>query len=285
MYGIRGERDLTEKTLDHLSGYEGARPVRIGNAAYSQRQNDVYGALLDSVYIHAKVQDHLPHELWEALCVQVESAIRVWKEPDQGIWEARGDPKHYVSSKLMCWVAVDRGRRLADRIRDEERLVRWERTAEDIRADILERGVSERGVFRQHYESDALDASTLLVPLVRFLPPDDPRVRATVERTLGELAPRGLVHRYLGTDDGLPGGEASFVVCSFWLVDNLALAGQTKRATASFERLLGHANDLGLLAEEVHPASGELLGNFPQAFSHVGLIGAAINLERGAARR
>jgi alpha,alpha-trehalase len=180
MYGIRGERDLTENTLDHLSGYEGAKPVRTGNAAFSQRQNDVYGALLDSVYIHAKVQDHLPHALWEALCVQVENAIAVWQEPDQGIWEARGDPKHYVSSKLMCWVAVDRGRRLADRIGDENRLSRWEKIADEIRADILERGVSDRGVFRQHYETDALDASTLLVPLVRFLPPDDERVIETV---------------------------------------------------------------------------------------------------------
>ena len=151
-------------------GYEGAKPVRIGNAAFSQRQNDVYGALLDSVYIHAKVQDHLPHEIWEALCRQVEAAAAVWDKPDQGIWEARGEPKHYVSSKLMCWVAADRGCRLADRIGDEARLARWTELADEIRADILRNGVSDRGVFRQHYETDALDASTLLVPLVRFLP-------------------------------------------------------------------------------------------------------------------
>jgi GH15 family glucan-1,4-alpha-glucosidase len=276
MYGIRGERDLTENTLDHLSGYEGAKPVRTGNAAFSQRQNDVYGALLDSVYIHAKVQDHLPHALWEALCVQVENAIAVWQEPDQGIWEARGDPKHYVSSKLMCWVAVDRGRRLADRIGDENRLSRWEKIADEIRADILGRGVSDRGVFRQHYETDALDASTLLVPLVRFLPPDDERVIETVKAIDEDLTVDGLVLRYRvdETDDGLTGEEATFLICSFWLVSALSEIGEPQMAREMCERLLSQAGTLWLYAEELDPRTGRHWGNFPQAFTHLALINA-----------
>jgi len=276
MYGIRGETDLTESTLDHLTGYEGASPVRIGNAAFKQRQNDVYGALLDSVYIHSKVQDHLPHELWEALCRQVESAIAVWQEPDQGIWEARGDPRHYVSSKLMCWVAVDRGRRLADRIGDEEREKRWERVADEIRADILERGVSDRGVFRQHYETDALDASTLLVPLVRFLRPDDDRVVNTVKAIHQELTVDGLVLRYKvdETDDGLDGDEATCLICSFWLVAALSECGESRQAREMCERLLSQIGPLGLYAEELDPRTGRHWGNFPQAFTHLALINA-----------
>jgi GH15 family glucan-1,4-alpha-glucosidase len=276
MYGIRGEQDLTESTLDHLSGYEGAKPVRIGNAAYDQRQNDVYGALLDSVYIHAKVQDHLPHEIWEALCRQVEAAIEAWDKPDQGIWEARGDPKHYVSSKLMCWVALDRGCRLADRIGDEDRLSRWTEYAKRIRDDILERGVSERGVFRQHYETDALDASTLLVPLVRFLPPDDERVVNTVEAIHEELTVDGLVLRYRveQTDDGLKGEEATFLICSFWLAAALSEIGESQQAREMCERLLSQAGPLGLYAEELDPRTGRHWGNFPQAFTHLALINA-----------
>jgi alpha,alpha-trehalase len=276
MYGIRGERDLTETTLDQLSGYEGAKPVRIGNAAFRQQQNDVYGALLDSVYIHSKVQDHLPHELWEALCRQVEAAISVWDQPDQGIWEARGDPKHYVSSKLMCWVAVDRGCRLADRIGDEERLARWTKVAEEIQADILDRGVSDRGVFRQHYDTDALDASTLLVPLVRFLPPDDKRVVETVKAIKEELTVDGLVLRYRvdETDDGLHGEEASFTICSFWLVSALSEIGDREAAREMCEGLLNYAGPLGLYGEELDAKTGRHWGNFPQAFTHLALINA-----------
>jgi GH15 family glucan-1,4-alpha-glucosidase len=276
MYGIRGETDLSETNLDHLSGYEGAEPVRIGNDAFKQRQNDVYGALLDSVYIHAKVQDHLPHELWEALCYQVEAAIEAWSEPDQGIWEARGKPKHYVSSKLMCWVAVDRGCRLADRIGDEDRLGRWTTVAEQISADILDKGVSDRGVFRQHYETDALDASTLLVPLVRFLPPDDDRVRKTVKAIHEELTVDGLVLRYRvnETDDGLHGEESTFTICSFWLASALSEIGEAEAAREMCERLLNLAGPLGLYAEELDPKAGRHWGNFPQAFTHLALINA-----------
>jgi alpha,alpha-trehalase len=276
MYGIRGETDLRESTLDHLAGYEGAKPVRIGNAAFSQRQNDVYGALLDSVYIHAKVQDHLPHEIWEALCRQVEAAAAVWDKPDQGIWEARGEPKHYVSSKLMCWVAVDRGCRLADRIGDEARLARWTELAGEIRADILRNGVSDRGVFRQHYDTDALDASTLLVPLVRFLPPDDERVHNTVKAIADELTQDGLVLRYRvdETDDGLRGAEATFTICSFWLVAALSEIGESEAAREMCERLLPICGPLGLYAEELDPRTGRHWGNFPQAFTHLALINA-----------
>jgi GH15 family glucan-1,4-alpha-glucosidase len=276
MYGIGGEQDLSESTLDHLSGYEGATPVRIGNAAFSQRQNDVYGALLDSVYIHAKVQDHLPHELWEALCRQVEMAISVWEKPDQGIWEARGEPKHYVSSKLMCWVALDRGVRLAERVDDGSRIGRWTEFAEEIRSDILEHGVSERGVFRQHYDTDALDASTLLVPLVRFLPPDDERVVKTVKAIHEELTLNGLVLRYrVGeTDDGLRGEEGTFLICSFWLASALSEIGEAQGAHEMCERLLNHAGPLGLYAEELDARTGRHWGNFPQAFTHLALINA-----------
>jgi GH15 family glucan-1,4-alpha-glucosidase len=276
MYGIRGEQDLTEETLDYLNGYENARPVRIGNAAYSQRQNDVYGALLDSVYIHAKVQDHLPHDLWEALCSVVESAAAVWDKPDQGIWEARGEPKHYLSSKLMCWVALDRGSRLADRIGDEERFERWPKIADEIRADILQKGVSERGVFRQHYETDALDASTLLVPLFRFLPAKDKRVVNTVKAISKELTEHGLVLRYRTdeTDDGLHGKEATFTICSYWLVSALSEIGERQLARELCERLLIGAGQLGLYAEELDPKTGRHWGNFPQAFTHLALINA-----------
>ena len=181
--------------------------MRIGNGAYNQRQNDVYGAVLDSVYLHAKQRDHIPERLWPVLSDQVECAAKVWREPDQGIWEARGEPRHYVSSKLMCWVAMDRGARLAERRGDEQLAERWQRIADEIKAEILEKGVDERGVFRQHYDTDALDASNLLIRLVRFLPPDDERVRATVTAIRDELTENGLVLRYRTeeTDDGQSG--------------------------------------------------------------------------------
>ena len=273
MYGIRGERDLTETTLDQLSGYEGAKPVRIGNGAFNQRQNDVYGALLDSVYIHAKVQDHLPHELWEALCRQVETAISVWEKPDQGIWEGRGKPKHYVSSKLMCWVAVDRGCRLADRIGDEDRLERWTKVAEQIRADILKRGVSDRGVFRQHYETDALDASTLLIPLVRFLPPDDERVVKTVKAIHEELTMDGLVLRYRvdETDDGLHGEEGTFTICSFWLASALSEIGEVKAARELVRAAARHGRPARPLCGGDRREDRTALGQFPPGIHPPGL--------------
>ncbi len=276
MYGIGTERELTESTLDHLSGYGGARPVRIGNGAFDQRQNDVYGALVDSLYIHSKAGREIPAPMWLIVASQVEAAAKVWREPDQGIWEARGAPKHYVSSKLMCWVALDRGARLSRRRGDDETADRWRATADEIQAEILSRGVSERGVLRQHYDTDALDASNLLAPLVRFLPPDHEVVRATVLAIADELTDHGLVLRYRveETEDGLHGEEGTFTICSFWLVAALSEIGEAERARALCERLLALAGPLNLYAEEIEPRSHAHLGNFPQAFTHLALINA-----------
>jgi len=283
MYGIGGDKDLRERTLDHLHGYENARPVRVGNGAYDQRQNDVYGAVLDSIYLHAKQRDHLPARLWPVLCDQVECAARVWRDPDQGIWEARGAPRHYVSSKLMCWVALDRGARLAERRQDDERAHRWQGVADEIRAEILDRGVDARGVFRQHYDTDALDASNLLIVLNRFLPPDDERICATVRAIRDELTENGLVLRYRTeeTDDGQEGEEGTFLICSFWLVSALAEIGEQRAARHLCERLLGYASPLGLYGEELEASSGRHLGNYPQAFTHLALINAVSHVIGG----
>jgi len=280
MYGIKGQKDLTESTLDHLKGYEGARPVRIGNGAFNQRQNDVFGAVLDSVYLHSKKRDHIPERLWPVLADQVHCAAKAWKEPDQGIWEARGEPRHYVSSKLMCWVAMDRGARLAERRGEAEHAEHWQALADEISEDILTRGVDKRGVFRQHYDTDALDASNLLVPLVRFLGPDDERVRATVMATRDELTEGGLVLRYRTeeTDDGLHGEEGTFLICSFWLVSALSEIGEHREAEHLCERLLSYASPLELYAEELEASSGRHLGNYPQAFTHLALINAVTHV-------
>jgi GH15 family glucan-1,4-alpha-glucosidase len=276
MYGIGGERDLTERTLDHLGGYGGASPVRVGNGAYDQRQNDVWGALLDSIYLHEKALrgSGTPADR-QLIRYQVEAAIAAWPHPDQGIWESRGEPRHYVSSKLMIWVAVDRGARLANSLGFEGVAEEWERTAAGMREEILERGVRD-GVFRQHYETDALDASTLLIPLLRFLPADDPRVRATVEAIKDDLTEHGLVLRYKveQTDDGLSGAEGTFLICSFWLASALSEIGESGQARALCERLLEAAGSLDLYAEELEALSGRHLGNFPQAFTHLALINA-----------
>ena len=225
MYGIDGRRDLTESTRDELSGYEGAHPVRIGNGAFDQRQNDVFGAVLDSVLLHTRRSKHLPRRLWPLVQSQAEGAIAAWREPDQGIWEARGKPQHYVSSKLMCWVALDRAARAGRDPRRRRAEREWAEAAEEIRADILANGVSDRGVLRQHYETDALDASTLLAALFGFLPGTDERMRNTVTAIAEELTENGFVLRYRTdeTDDGLSGKEGTFLICSFWLVSALAI--------------------------------------------------------------
>src|SRR3954469_9151311 len=280
MYGIDGERVLEERTLDHLSGYEGARPVRVGNAAYGQRQHDMWGAVLDSVYLHTTSRDHLDERVWPMLCRQVEAALANWREPDRGIWEVRGDPQHFTSSKLMCWVALDRGARLA-RLRDDwEHAERWQQIAREIHDDITANAVDDRGVFTQHYDTNALDASVLLMPLLHFLPPDDPRIRATVLAIADELTVDGLVLRYRveQTDDGLSGEEGSFTICSFWLVSALVEIGEVDRASRLCEKLLGFASPLGLYGEELDPSSGRHLGNFPQAFTHLALINAVMHV-------
>jgi GH15 family glucan-1,4-alpha-glucosidase len=282
MYGIGGERDLTEHVLDHLSGYEGARPVRIGNGAYAQKQHDVWGAYLDSVYLHTKSRDQIPESTWPIVSHQVESAIAHWREPDRGIWEVRGEPRHFVSSKVMCWVACDRGARLA-RLREEfETADRWQLAADEIHADVLANGLDDRGVFTQHYDTDALDASNLLLPLLRFLPADDERVVKTVYAIADELSVDGLVLRYRvdETDDGLHGEEGTFAICSFWLVSALAEVGETRRARQLCEKLLSYSSPLGLFAEEIDARSGRHLGNFPQAFTHLALINAVMHVIR-----
>jgi GH15 family glucan-1,4-alpha-glucosidase len=280
MYGPGGELSLEEQTLDHLGGYEGARPVRIGNDAYRQNQHDVWGALLDSVYLHTRSRDSLDERVWPILSRQVEMAIKNWREPDRGIWEVRGEPKHFTSSKIFCWVACDRGARLAEIREDWELAKRWQAAADEIHADICEHGVDERGVFVQHYETDSLDGALLLIPLLRFLPPDDPRVRATVMAIADELTENGLVLRYRTeeTDDGLDGREGTFLICSFWLVSALAEIGELTRARELCERLLGYASPLGLYAEEIDPRTGRHLGNFPQAFTHLALINAVMHV-------
>jgi GH15 family glucan-1,4-alpha-glucosidase len=280
MYGIDGRRDLTESTIDDLSGYAGARPVRIGNGAFDQRQNDVYGAVLDSFLLHTRASNRLPRRLWPIVQAQAQCATQVWRNPDQGIWEARGKPQHYVSSKLMGWVALDRAAKLAAIRGDSQLQATWAATAEEIKKDILEHGVDERGVLRQHYETDALDASTLLAAIFGFLPADDERLRSSVLAIADELTEDGFVLRYRTeeTDDGLSGEEGTFLICSFWLVSALAIVGEQQRARDLMERLLRVASPLGLFAEEFDVKTGMHLGNFPQAFSHLALIEAAARI-------
>jgi alpha,alpha-trehalase len=280
MYGIDGRRELSESVRDDLSGYAGARPVRIGNAAFSQRQNDVFGAVLDSLLLHTRRNERLPRRLWPIVASQAACATRVWRDPDQGIWEARGKPRHYVSSKLMCWVALDRASKLAQIRGDSAAAATWRATADEIRADILTHGVSKRGVLRQHYETDALDASTLLAGSYKFLAHDDERLRNTVFAVSEDLTENGFVLRYRPdeTDDGLSGNEGTFVICSFWLVSAFATVGEMQRARDLMERLLAIASPLGLYAEEYDPKTGRHLGNFPQAFSHLALIDATARM-------
>jgi GH15 family glucan-1,4-alpha-glucosidase len=280
MYGVDGEKDLTEQTLDHLDGYLGSRPVRIGNGAFDQKQHDVWGALLDSVYIHTSNRDGLDDRLWPILSSFVEKAIEHFPEPDRGIWEVRGDPKHFTSSKVMCWVAADRGARLA-RVREQFELAdRWQAAADEMHRDICTNGVDHRGVFTQYYGTPALDASNLLLPLVGFLPGDDERVRATVRAIAEELTVDGLVLRYKveETDDGLSGEEGTFTICSFWLASALSIIGEHGAARKLCEKLLSFASPLGLYAEEIDATSGRHLGNFPQAFTHLGLINAVLHV-------
>jgi GH15 family glucan-1,4-alpha-glucosidase len=280
MYGIDGRRDLTESTRDDLSGYAGAKPVRVGNGAFDQRQNDVYGATLDSILLHTRRSERLPRRLWPIVQAQATCASKVWREPDQGIWEARGAPQHYVSSKLMCWVAMDRAAKLAAMSGDEKLQAQWQATAEEIKDDILTHGLTKDGVLRQHYDTDALDASTLLAALFGFLPAEDKRLLASVLAIADDLTENGFVLRYRTeeTDDGLSGKEGSFLICSFWLVSALAIVGEQQRARDLMEKLLSVASPLGLYAEEFDTATGRHLGNFPQAFSHLALIEAAARI-------
>jgi alpha,alpha-trehalase len=280
MYGIGGETDLTEHTLDHLSGYRNSRPVRIGNGAFDQHQHDVWGMLLDAIAVHERRGGRIQAAVWDGICFFVDQAIDRFPDPDQGIWEMRGDPKHFVASKVMCWVAVDRGLRLA-RVRDDDAHVeRWQAAADKMREEILAQGVDDRQVFTQYYGAKDLDASNLLIPIMGFLPADDERVRATVLAIADELTKDGLVLRYRvdSTDDGLSGEEGTFTICSFWLVSALTIIGEIDRARALYEKLLSFAGPLHLYAEEIDVTTGQHLGNFPQAFTHLALIDAGRRL-------
>ena len=287
MFGVGGERDLSERELPHLSGWRDSRPVRIGNGAWNQRQLDVYGELLSAVHrLRDQIGAFTP-DTAGFLADVADTALRRWQEPDHGIWEMRDEPRHFLHSKLMCWVALDRAVELAGSIgADGDRLSRWQEGRDQIRAAILEQGWSEEaGAFTQTFGGETLDASTLLLPIVGFLPADDPRVRATVEAIAERLSdPLGLVYRYRAADR-LQGEEGPFLLCTFWLAHALALGGEVERAREVFGRAAGFVNDLGLLAEEVDGATGELLGNFPQAFSHVGLVNAAWAIAQAEARR
>jgi GH15 family glucan-1,4-alpha-glucosidase len=276
MFGIGGEHDLSERDLPHLSGWRASRPVRVGNGAWSQRQLDVYGELLDAASRLSEQLGEIDEPTVRFLVQVADTAAARWQGKDQGIWEIRGEPRHFLYSKLMCWVALDRAIELAPVLKAEDRVEGWSATRDEIREAILEQGWSEKaGAFTQSFGSDELDASNLMMPIVGFLPADDAKMLATINATEERLTDeRGLVFRYLA-EDGLEGSEGTFLLCTFWLAHALAMAGQVERAKETFERAVAFANDVGLLAEEVNEQTGELLGNFPQAFSHIGLINAA----------
>lgn len=297
VYGIDGRRDLTEQILDHLEGYKGSRPVRIGNGAHTQLQLDIYGEMMDSVYLHDKYVSPVSYDIWAGVRKRLNWLCEHWHLPDEGIWEVRSGRRHFVYSKVMCWVALDRGLRLADKRSFPADRVRWLQTRDAIYEEIMAKGWSAtRQAFIQHYGSDSLDASNLIMPLVFFVSPTDPRMLKTIDAinrpaTNGGLVSDSLVYRYDAAkgDDGLYGEEGTFNMCTFWLVEALTRAGRTDRrrlneARLLFERMLGYANHVGLYAEQTG-SSGEALGNFPQAFTHLALISAAFNLDRALGQK
>ena len=277
LYGLHGDPDLSEKTLDYLAGYRGSTPVRVGNGAKDQRQLDVFGELLLAIYETSDGGDFDPDD-WEAVRRIVEHVCDVWDKPDAGIWEVRGGPDQFVHSKVMCWVALDRGLRIADEWGFDAPTEKWQETRDMIRGDVLEHGYDDEvGSFTQAYDTDALDATALLIPVVGFLPFDDEKVQNTIDAIRDRLETDGLVKRY-DAEDGLPGEEGAFVICSFWLVSALAQSGRVEEAREVFESVCSYASPLGLLAEEIDPETGQQLGNYPQAFSHVGLVNSALYL-------
>jgi GH15 family glucan-1,4-alpha-glucosidase len=282
LYGIEPSDELDERILDHLKGYRNSRPVRIGNGAYEQLQLDVFGEVLEAAYNYTRIGGYVSQSTWKLLEDYVNAADRLWRMPDNGIWEVRGGPFHFVHSKVMCWVALDRGIRIATEMGYAgEHLERWRQTATDIREDILDKGWNEeRQSFTQHYDTTALDSSLLLMPLLGFLPPDDDRMRATIEHVVADLSINGFLRRYRTdeTDDGLTGSEGVFLWCSYWLVLNLIRLKRVEEAQALYERLLGYRNHVGLYSEMIDASTGESLGNLPQALSHLGVIIAGIEL-------
>jgi GH15 family glucan-1,4-alpha-glucosidase len=287
MYGIGGEHDLSERELPHLRGWRDSRPVRVGNGAWGQTQLDVYGELLNAIHLYREhLPDYLIHpEIQEFVAFLADAAGSRWHETDAGMWEMRGEPRHHLSSKVLCWVALDRAVKLAPALGEFAKTAEWERERDAIRETILERGWSDaKQAFAQSFDADELDAAQLLMPIYGFLPATDDRMRSTIEAIADELTEDGLVLRYRNDEglnaDGLVGEEGTFVICSFWLVSALAMAGELERAEELFDQLAGYANDLGLLAEEIDTANDEQLGNFPQAFSHIGLITAAYAIDQ-----
>jgi alpha,alpha-trehalase len=285
MYGISGEHDLSERELPHLSGWRDSAPVRVGNGAWGQTQLDVYGELLNSLYLYREQLGELHPEIQQFVADLANTAARRWREPDAGMWEMRGEPRHHLSSKVLCWVALERAIALSSQLGDHADVERWTSERDQIRTAVLTRGWSEaRQAYAQSFDSDELDAAQLLMPILGFLPATDDRMRSTIEAIADQLTEEGLVLRYRNDEglnaDGLTGEEGTFVICSFWLVSALAKAGEVERAERLFDQLVGYANDLGLLAEEIDTGNGELLGNFPQAFSHIGLITAAWAIDK-----
>jgi alpha,alpha-trehalase len=285
MYGIGGEHDLTERELPHLRGWRDSSPVRAGNGAWGQTQLDVYGELLNSLYLYRDQLGELHVEIQRFVADLANTAAQRWRETDAGMWEMRGDPRHHLSSKVLCWVALDRAIALAPQLGMHAQVEHWITERDEIREAVLTRGWSEkRQAYAQSFDSDELDAAQLLMPILGFLPATDPRMRSTIDAIADQLTEDGLVLRYRNDSglnaDGLTGEEGTFVICSFWLASALAKAGETERAQALFDQLVSYANDLGLLAEEIDTSSGELLGNFPQAFSHIGLITAAWEIDK-----
>ncbi|MEX2536672.1 MAG: glycoside hydrolase family 15 protein [Trueperaceae bacterium] len=296
MYGIDGRTDLAEETLEHLHGYRGSKPVRIGNGAHKQLQLDIYGELLDSVYLYDKYGAPISYDLWNSVRTFVDWVCDNWRRQDEGVWESRAGRQDYVYSKLMCWVAVDRGPRLADKRSLPTDRGRWLRTRDEIYQEIMTRGWSEkRKSFVQSFGSEALDAALLMMPLVLFISPVDPRMLGTLDAVMappksGGLVRNSLVYRYNLSEapDGLSGEEGTFNICTFWLVEALTRAGRVdserlERARLTFEQMLGYGNHLGLFAEQTGRCA-EALGNYPQAFTHLGLISAAYNLDRALDR-
>ena len=289
MYGIGGEHDLSERTLPHLRGWRDSAPVRVGNGAWGQTQLDVYGELLNALHLYRERLGELHPEIQQFAADLADTAARRWTEKDAGMWEMRGEPRHHLSSKVLCWTALDRAIKLAPALGEHAKVEAWTAERDRIREAVLTRGWSEkRGAFAQSFDSDELDAAQLIMPMLGFLPATDPRMKATIDAIADELTEGGLVLRYRNEEglnaDGLEGEEGTFVICSFWLVSALAQAGEVDRAQERFDQLVGYANDLGLLAEEIDTEHDEQLGNFPQAFSHIGLITAAHALDtaRGA---
>ena len=289
MYGIGGEHDLTERELPHLRGWRDSAPVRVGNGAWGQTQLDVYGELLNSLYLYREQLGELHPEIQRFVADLANTAARRWRERGAGMWEMRGEPRDHLSSKVLCWVALDRAIALAPHLVEHANVEHWKAEREQIREAVLTRGWSDaRQAYAQSFDSDELDAAQLLMPILGFLPASDQRMRSTVEAIAADLTQDGLVLRYRNREgmnaDGLSGEEGTFVICSFWLASALAKAGEVDRAEELFDKLVAYANDLGLLAEEIDTATGELLGNFPQAFSHIGLITAAWELDKARGR-